>query len=160
MRKTHNTDHLLTLLLLAVFGVCVLLVLLSGANSYRNVTRRDSASYDRRTAAQYLTTRVHQGDRAGELSAGSFQGIDALVFAQELDGTVYHTRVYCWEGYVRELFAPADSDLLPGDGEKVLPCRNLTVEQEDTLFRLTLTLSTGEQETLWLSPRSGEEVLP
>ncbi len=160
MSKKHYTDSLLTLLLLAIFGVCVLLVLLSGAKSYRNVTQRDSASYDRRTAAQYLTTRVRQGDAAGELSASSFQGTDALVFSQEIDGSLYHTRVYCWEGYLRELFTPADSDLMPGDGEKVLPCQALTVRQEAGIFRLILTLSAGEQETLWLSLRSGEEELP
>lgn len=47
---------LLALLLLLVFAVCVLSVLLTGADTYQTLTRRDQDSYDRRTAAQYLAT--------------------------------------------------------------------------------------------------------
>ena len=53
----HHIDGLAALLLFGVFAVCVLAVLLTGADAYRRLTQRDQAAYDRRTCEQYLTTR-------------------------------------------------------------------------------------------------------
>lgn len=66
---------LLALLLLLVFAVCVLSVLLTGAGTYQTLTRRDQDSYDRRTAAQYLATRVRQADRGRRRRSGGFSGL-------------------------------------------------------------------------------------
>ena len=60
----HHIDALAALLLFGVFAVCVLAVLLSGADAYQRLTRRDQNAFDRRTAAQYLATR---GVRRGAL---------------------------------------------------------------------------------------------
>lgn len=78
---------LLALLLLLVFAVCVLSVLLTGADTYQTLTRRDQDSYDRRTAAQYLATRVRQADRADGVAVADFQGCDALELTETIDGT-------------------------------------------------------------------------
>ena len=49
-RKTikHHIDGLIALLLFGVFAVCVLAVLLTGAEAYRRLTQRDRARSEER----------------------------------------------------------------------------------------------------------------
>ena len=63
MREQNTKLHmsaLLPLVVFALFAVCVLSVLLTGANVYQRLTQRDRDSYQRRTGAQYLATRGRQ----------------------------------------------------------------------------------------------------
>ena len=95
MKRTsiqHHLDGLIALLLFGVFAVCVLAVLLTGANAYRRLTERDQSAYSRRTCAQYLATRVRQADSLNGISVESFGGTDALVL--EETGSEYLTRIY------------------------------------------------------------------
>lgn len=155
-RKT-KIGSLLTLLLFAVFAVCVLAVLLTGADAYRHIVRRGQSGYDGRTAAQYLTTRVRQADTSEGIRTESFDGLDTLVLTEEIDGQRYETRIYCHDGYLRELFAAADSGLAPEDGEKVLPLESLMLSFSDGELQAELT-ENGRTQRLLLSQRSGEEV--
>ena len=56
-KRTKMTD-LLALLVFAMFAVCVMAVLLTGAKVYRNVVDRGEAQFEARTAVQYVTTHV------------------------------------------------------------------------------------------------------
>ena len=51
---------LLPLLVLSLFALCAVAVLLSGADAYRSLSQRDDASYTQRTAAGYISTKIHQ----------------------------------------------------------------------------------------------------
>ena len=155
-QKKHKTDALVVLLLFGVFAVCILSVLLTGADAYHRLAQRDQDSYDRRTAGQYLSTRVRQGDRLGAVAVGSFDGADALIFTEEIDGERYETKVYCYDGYLRELFAAEGGDFVPEDGEKVLKAQALTVEQNGRTLTMELTGLTGEVQERTLYLRSGE----
>ena len=153
---------LLALLLLLVFAVCVLSVLLTGADTYQALTKRDQDSYDRRTAAQYLATRVRQAHQTGGVTAADFQGCDALELTDIIDGELYVTRIYCYDGYLRELFSAAEAPMTPADGEKVLEARALTVQWLDQdaggrLLTAQLTNTNGTTEQVVLAVRGGEE---
>jgi len=156
----RKTGALAVLLLFAAFAVCVLSVLLTGANAYRRLVQRDQHSYAHRTAAQYLTARIHQNDRQGGVQVRPFGDGDALVFPEQIDGADYETLVYCHEGWLRELFAAAGAQLPPDAGEKVLQARSLTVAQEAGRFCLRLTDSSGEEQRLDICLRSAQEVEP
>lgn len=151
--KKHNMDGVLVLLLLAVFMVSVLLVLLTGADVVQKLSARDAVSYDRRTAAQYLTTRVRQGDAAGQIDVRDFDGCDALVLTETYDGIPYETLVYCYDGALRELFREAGLEQEPAYGEEVLPAAALEIGQEDARLTLTITAEDGGTETLILHLR-------
>ena len=144
----HQLDGLIALLLFGVFSVCVLAVLLTGADAYRRLTDRDRAAFDRRTTLQYIATRVRQGDREGGVSVAEFNGLDALVF-DEGDG--YVTRVYCHNGYIVELYAEEYLDLDLSSGEPIMAAEPLDFSMEDGLLKVT----SGE-DSLVLSLRSGK----
>lgn len=158
--RKRNINALAVLLLFGLFAVCILSVLLTGADAYRRLAQRDQLSYDRRTAGQYLSTRVRQADRLGQVSVTDFGGTDALVFTEEIAGEDYETLVYCYDGYLRELFALAEGDFLPEDGEKVLQAQSLSLSLDGHLLTAELVGPAGETQDLTLLLRSGEEVGP
>ena len=156
MRKKRKTDALVVLVLFGVFAVCVLSVLLTGADAYQRLSRRDSRSYDQRTAAQYLSTRVRQADRLGSVSVEDFGGVDALIFREDIEGEIYETAVYCYDGWLRELFTAEDSGMLPEDGERVLEAERLELTPDGQTVLAELTAPDGEILRLNLYLRSRE----
>ena len=152
-----KVDNLLALLLFGVFAICILSVLLTGANVYRRLSAQDQLSYDQRTAAQYLTTRVHQADRMGDVVIRRFEEQDTLVFVEEIEGGTYETLVYCYDGYLRELFVAAGGTFAPADGEKVLEAQGLSIRQKGQMLDMELTGLSGEVQVLNLYLRSGKE---
>ena len=155
-RQSEHLEGLMALLLFGVFAVCLMVVLLTGADSYQGLTRRDQASSDGRTCAQYLATRVRQADIDQSVTVGEFGGSGALCFTQSIVGDDYVTWVYVYDGWLMELFCKADSNLKPEDGERIMTARSLTVSEEDGLLRLTVAPADGETVELLLNLRSGE----
>lgn len=138
MRERSNRQSITTLaalLLLGVFGVSILSVLLTGAGTYRRLVQRHQLSYDRRTCAQYVAARVRQAPSPDAVTLSRFGSSDALVIREDVDGTVYLTRVYCHDGWLMELFAAAGGDFAPEDGQKLLPADSLTLTQTGTLLQ-------------------------
>ena len=154
-RKTikHHIDGLMALLLFGVFAVCVLAVLLTGAEAYRRLTQRDRAAYDRRTCVQYVATRVRQADALDGVLVEDFNGTACLTLS---DGEDYVTRVYCHDGYLMELYCDAGVELAPEDGEQIMPAQALDLSLEDGLLTIAATDAQGAQNILLLSLRSGE----
>ena len=152
----HHMDGLLVLLLFGVFAVCILSVLLTGARVNRALAARDSAAYDLRTASQYLSTKVRQSAGADALRVEPFGDTTALVLEEYYDGDCYLTRIYCHDGYLRELFSAEDDEMTPSDGEPVLPAQALDLRLEEGLLRTTLNTGDGAPITLLLHPRGGE----
>lgn len=152
-RIQHSIDGLLALLLFAVFAVCILAVLLTGAKAYRRLTERDQAAYDSRTCVQYIAARVRQSDSEGRISVAPFAETNALTM-QESGGFV--TRVYWYDGYLMELYAAEDSDLVLSDGTKILQAEKVDFALENGLLTVEIK-SGGKQDILRLSLRSGEE---
>lgn len=148
----HQMDIMGALLLFGVYAVCVLAVLLTGAEAYRRLTQRDREAYDRRTLLQYVATRVRQADSLEGIGLEDFSGTSALVL-REGD---YVTRVYCYEGYLMELYTSEEDPMGPGDGERIMAAGGLEMSLEDGLLSVTAAGTAGEESTLLLSLRSGE----
>ena len=149
-------DGLLVLLLFGVLAACILSVLLTGASAYRRLTERDDAAYDRRTATQYVATRIHQADVLDGVFVEEFAGTQALVLAEEIEGDLYETRIYCYDGYIRELFSAAGNDFLPEDGEKVLEAAAMEFGETDGLLQCSILSAEGSWDHVTISLRSGK----
>lgn len=150
--RAYKITDLLSLTVLAVFALCALAVLLLGGRVYRNLAEAGEESCRSRTACQYLTTRVQQ---AGELSVAEFGGSDTLVIREKVGSRVYLTRIYCHDGWLRELYCGENAELQPEEGEKIL-------EAESLILSLTDGFLTAEIDgsCVVLQLRGGREVSP
>ena len=167
MRKQKsNISSLAPLLLFVVFTTCILSVLLTGADVYQKFSERDQYSFQRRTTAQYLTTRLRQSDAAGMAFIGDFYDLspqvsgNTLFICEELGGRTFYTRIYCHNGYLRELFAEAGVTFEPEDGQKILEVNDLSFTAQEELILIEIEHADAVTETLILHNRSKEEVLP
>lgn len=147
--KNGKITDILAAAVFAVFALCVLLVLLAAAGVYRDLVDSGEERFLRRTAAQYLTMRVRQAE---SVERAEFGGCPALVFREETPQEVYLTRVYCYDGSLRELYCPESAQLLPADGEVILPADSICFMLEGNLLtvemgqdRLFLTIPTGRR---------------
>lgn len=153
--KRSNLAGILVLLVFAVFMVSVLMVLLTGADVVKKLTQRDQQTYNHRTTVQYITTRIHQADQAGMIGVRSSEGKDVLVLAEDIDGRRYETLVYCFDGYLREMFCAAGLDLDPEYGEKILPLESFGVTKDGDCLQIRFAMCGGSEETLIFRLRCG-----
>lgn len=156
MKQKHHLEGLGALLLFGVFAVCVLMVLLTGADTYHRLNQRDRAAYDTRTAAQYITTKLRQADRLDCVTVERFGDGDALALIDEIDGERYVTRVYTYDGYLMELFSYAEDEMTPEAGEQLMPLAGLEARMDRR--KVTVICNEGEKETSFsVTLRAGEE---
>lgn len=151
-QKAFQITRVLTLLTLTVLAVCLLLVLLTGASVYRNLVDRKEAAYARRTALQYLTTQVHQAET---VQTGTLEGCDALILGHTIDGEVYTTHIYCYDGWLRELYTVPGARVSPSAGEALLKAQSLSLALEGDLLTLCL-----ENQELYLYLPVRREAMP
>ena len=162
-QTTERISGLLVLVLLGVFAVCILIVLLTGAKSYARLAERDNAAFNRRTAAQYLATKIRQSDSENAVYIGSFDADsaqtegDTLILRENIGGSEYLTRIYCADGSLRELFGTAEDGMQPADGEKILAAESVHFTQNGRTITAEITNADGESTSLVLTLRSGEE---
>ena len=156
--ETHTklTD-LMGFLTFALFVVCLLLVLLTGGKVYRNLVERDEEAFAARTAWQYLTNRVRQAET---ICLEDFGGCQALVIPEEAEGRACVTRIYCHDGWLRELFTAEGGTFAPEEGEQILPLQGLSFAWEDSLLQARVLLAEDDELELTLYIRAGQEVGP
>lgn len=156
----RSTTNFINLAVFTVLAISMLAVLVTGAGVYKRLTAQGRTQYDSRTLSRYLTTRIHQGDAAGQLSLEEYEGSHIIVLREELAGEVYLTRIYCHEGYLWELFTPESTKFSPEYGEKLLPAQALHASRQGSLLLLELTLPDGSRQELTLYLRSEGGILP
>lgn len=154
--KNRSLSGLVALLTFVLFAISILFVLLNGAGVYRRLTQRDQYSYDSRTCAQYVATKMRQAPSPTAVSADTFGMVDSLRISQDIEGLEFVTRIYCYENWLMEIFMLADGDFLPEDGEKILPLSSLSVSQDGNVFSFILTDTEGKTQQLTISVRGGD----
>lgn len=152
--KKRDMTGVLALLVFAVFMVSVLLVLLSGADTLQRISSRDRRSYHHRTAVQYISTRIRQADCAFAVSSKA-EELNMLVLTERMEGRDFETRIYCCEGYLREMFCEKGSSLPPEFGEEILPMDGFCAACDGGSVRVKLDFPDGSSEELFLMLRSG-----
>lgn len=158
----RNVDHskttqLLTLLVFGIFALCVAAVLLTGAKTYRNLTDRASSAHERRVAARYVTTRFHQ---APAVQVEDFNGLQAMTVREQIGSRIYLTRVYCYDGYIRELFSAESASVDPADGAQLLEAEDLTFSRDGGLLTVDIAFEDGTHQHLLLSHATWKEAAP
>ena len=72
---------------------------------------------------------MHAADAAGAVSVGEGPEGAALLLRENADGETYETRIYLYEGALREEYGTADAVLAPQDAERIVDAKSFSVEQ-------------------------------
>lgn len=164
--KRYNIDSVFVLLLFAVFAGCILLVLLFGASSYESLIKRDTKAYDSRTAVSYIAAKLRHSDEKNSIFVGSFSDrtdeskddITTLYLKYPTDEGNYYTKIYYYDGYIREVLCADKSGLKPEDGNEILKAKRMVFLQKGKVVTVTIQNSDNSVNSLSFCPRSDQEV--
>lgn len=165
--KAKNIDisSFAPLFLFACFSICVMSVLLIGADLYRKQAERDVTGYQKRTVSQYITTRIHQSDSYDACFVGDFETRspqstgNTFFFTETINGAEYYTCIYCHDGYLHELFASADATLDLSAGEPLLRVESVNFVDNGRNIIAMITHIDGSRQKIVVNLRcSGEKL--
>lgn len=145
-RKVSSVTTLFTLLVFLLFSVLSLLLVLTGAKSYRGIVNSMEANQQTRTSLSYVTNKIHAAG-AGEVSLQNAAGRAAIVISSRYGEQDYKTYIYEYNGTVYEWLARADKTFQPGAGDTITAVSAFTVEQDGQMLRLTAAGKDGKALT-------------
>ena len=91
-----------------------------------------------------------------DLLSHLFLEITRCVANAIMDGIAYWTRIYYYDGWVRELYGAKGDSFVPEDGEEVLQGQALHFTLRSGLLTVTNVDGSGDLSELSLSLRGGE----
>ena len=145
MRRQSSAGTLAALMLTCVFGATLLMSLVAGAGVYRRVEDRGEDSSRSRVSLSYITAKIHGYDQAGMLEVGSFGESGAVFLYEDIDGFVYETILYVYNGNLMEMLCEKGFEMSPQFGDAISPALALTVtELREGLLHLSLTEADGQ----------------
>lgn len=151
MKRSHSLDFVIGLLLFCVFAVLMLSVLVTGAKAYKRISLAVDEQYRERTCLSYIAAKIRHYNTEGCVAAGELDGTSVLRFTEEFDGDQYITYIYYHNGYICELFTPADVELPLSEGQEIIAADALTfTEVGDGLIRITCSAE-GRNAELFVS---------
>lgn len=143
MKETRSNGHIIDVLfvlaLFAVFIATALIVALMGADVYRDTVENMNRSFDTQTSLTYVSTKIRQNDIAGGVFLDDMAGIPSLVLEQEVEGEVYQTWIYHYDGSLKEMFVKKGSVLDPEFGISIMSVESFAVTEHKGLFRIATT---------------------
>jgi len=149
---SRSIDTFFILALLTLFSITSFFVIIIGARQYHAIADHMTENYETRTAASYLVEKFRQHDSADAVSITDLEGVSAISFTQVVNEKSYHTLIYAYDGYLREITISEDSNISPDAGQKIIETAGMTIEAcTSNLYCFTLTDTFGNKSPIYIS---------
>ncbi len=157
-KKTHTIDTVFVICLMLLFVLSALSVIAIGASVYQRNVGKMADNSSRRIACAYITEKVRQADQNGQVFVQEVFGSNALVLSEEVNGAVYNTYIYGYDGYLMELFARADlGSFYPQSGQKIMQIGSFDIEKvTEDLFKAVVVFDNGYNDYIYIARRSNK----
>ena len=155
-KDKHIIDSVFVICLMLLFVLCALSVIAIGASIYKKNVAQTNENYSQRVSVAYITEKVRQADQNGLVFVDQRFDRNVLVMQQEVDGVLYDTLIYSYQGYLCELFARDDiSPIYPQSGQKILKINSFDIKQiHDGLLSAIITSDDGVEESVLIAVKS------
>ena len=127
--SSHAVSGLFVFLLLGVFAVFSTVMVLLGVKAYRGAVERCEGTVGAPGAEQSVT-------------------VNTLTLRNDY-GEEYVTRIYVYDGSLREWFSRASEPFRPDQGEAVCPADEMTAEKNGSLLTVHLRTGNTTQDVLF-----------
>lgn len=153
IRRSHCVDLLFTLSLVFLFALCSALLLVGGAGAYSSAAAGLEREFSTGTGLSYVEEKLRSAE--GEISLEELGGGSLLKIGSSVGERKFITYIYCREGYLTELFLPADREFSPEAGQPLLELSSFSAQWLGKgLLRLDCQ---GDSTLLFLPAQAGEE---
>jgi len=155
-----SLSRIATLVLLLAFALCALLTAAFGVRMYRSVSGAADANYALRASISYVFGKIRALDAAGFLSAERHGGLDVLVLSETIEGELYKTYIYVYNGQLCELFTDEYFAFDPEAGTPLVELSRFSFELEENALLMTATAKSGETRSARTMFRAAKGVTP
>ena len=152
MQEKHSSGLGLAMIgMAAIFLAGFFLLVVFGAQSYRNTASGREENMDTRDLLAYLATVAKANDRAGAITLRSDEKMgDVLVIADGDSG--YAAHLYCYDGALLEDYTRLGGELSAERAEKIAATGRFSVSFSDGLIEVVT-----DAGRVLIHPRSGGE---
>ena len=153
----HGMQGVFVFVLLGLFAVMSTLMVLLGAQMYRNTVDRATANNEDRVLGAYVRSMVRAEDAADAVSTEQIDGVKTLALRETLDGSDFVTWLYCWEDQMYEQFTEAGEDFRPMSGTAICPAQAFEPSLEGNLLIIDMTDGKGVRDTVKVALRCAQQ---
>ena len=152
----HSMQGVFVFVLLGLFAVMSTLMVLLGAQMYRNTVDHATKNNEDRVLSAYVRSMVRAEDAAQSVSIEEHDGIKALALRESLDSGDFVTMLYCYEDELYEWYTSVGYDFTPQSGTAICPAFSFEPRLEDGLLTMDMTNAKGEAETVRVALRCAQ----
>ena len=151
----HGMQGVFVFVLLGLFAVMSTLMVLLGAQMYRNTVDHATLNNEDRVLSAYVRSMVRAEDAAQAVSVEEHDGIRVLALreAGEADEEAYVTKLYCFEDSLYEWYTSEGHEFTPQSGTAICPAYSFEPTLQDGLLTMNMTNAKGEAETVQVALR-------
>ena len=152
----HSIQGVFVFVLLGVFAVLSTLIVLFGAQFYRNTVDQSAANNDCRVLNQYVRSMVRAEDADASMSVEEFDGVTALAMREMIDDEEYITWIYAYDGKLMELFTSMEDEFDPEAGSEVCPVKEFNARIDGKTVIVHLVSAEDEESDVQVTLRCGQ----
>jgi hypothetical protein len=151
-REKSIVDVIFMIATFGVFMLSALFVVLFGAKVYKRTAHDMGVNFNSRTALAYVSEKMHQHDKRGGVTVEIVNGSPILKLHQYINSDEYCTYLYEYDGYLKELTARGDVDLVKNAGKNILKLKSFEAKKEsDSLYRFNIEDDEGNKTEFYVS---------
>ena len=151
-KSNHAISGVFVFLLLGIFAIFSTLMVVMGAKAYRGMVERSVTHNSARVASSYIRTMLRSNDESGVLRVEEVNGVPTITMENDY-GDIYVTRIYLYEGKLREWFAMAEIPFEPANGESVCDLDTMHAEMKNGLLHVDVSKN-GMNMEINFAPRT------
>ena len=153
-KNNHAISGVFVFLLLGIFAIFSTIMVVMGAKAYRGMVEKADVHNSIRVASSYIRTMLRSNDETGVLRVEDVNGIQTITMENDY-GDIYVTRIYLYDGKLREWFALAEIPFEPANGETVCSLDTMQAELKDGLLHVVIS-EHGKEMEIDYAPRTAE----
>ena len=150
---THSMQGVFVFVLLGIFALMSTLMVLLGAQMYRNTVDHATANNEDRVLGAYVRSMIRAEDGADDVAVEEFDGTKVLALNESIEGENYVTWLYCYEGQLYEQYTSAGHDFEPQSGSAICPAQSFEPKISDGLLTVDMTDGAGQPCTVCVGLR-------
>ncbi len=152
--RRHKIDLIFIVTLTGIFFLCSVVLIVLGAEFYRDTVSGSQDAFQSRTASLYFTQKIHQSGQPDSVALSPMEdGQETLV----LKNGSYETWIFLSDGELREATVKQGTSVTESFGQPVLSLRSLEfLPLKENLLRVTATSPEGIVSQVDLCLRTSE----
>ncbi len=135
---SHAISGVFVFLVLGIFAVFSTVMVLLGARAYKSTADRAAEHNAYRIGMAYVRSMVRGDDEEQSVKVENINGIPAIALKNIYDGDAYITRLYVYDGKLREWFTEESEEFVPEFGETVCDMDEMNAEVDGQLLKVSL----------------------